>query len=130
MVMNDTLATALSKMLNAEKIGNNEVIIRPKSKTLKKVLTILQEKNFIGGFEDVEDSRGGYLVVNLIGNINKCGAIKPRFSVRMENYDKWEKRYLPAKDFGVIIISTPKGIMTHIQSRSKNLGGRLIAYCY
>jgi len=62
--------------------------------------------------------------------MNNCGVVKPRFSTKCTNFEKWEKRYLPAKDFGIILISTPKGIMTHIEAKEKKLGGRLIAYCY
>ena len=41
-----------------------------------------------------------------------------------------EKRYLPAKDFGILIMSTSKGIMTHYDAKKKNLGGKLLSYCY
>ena len=77
-----------------------------------------------------EDGKAGLIKVNLNGNINKCGVIKPRFAVKRKDFEKFEKRYLPAKDFGIIIISTPDGLMTHIQAKEKNLGGRLIAYVY
>jgi len=50
--------------------------------------------------------------------------------VQKGNYEKFEKRYLPAKDFGMIIVSTNQGIMTHIEAKEKGLGGRLLAYVY
>jgi len=37
---------------------------------------------------------------------------------------------LPAKGFGIILVSTNQGILVHSQAREKNLGGRLLAYCY
>jgi small subunit ribosomal protein S8 len=48
----------------------------------------------------------------------------------MDEYEKFEKRFLPAKGVGVLIVSTIKGIMTHEEAKGKTLGGRLIAYCY
>ncbi|HEX32856.1 MAG TPA: 30S ribosomal protein S8, partial [Candidatus Aenigmarchaeota archaeon] len=60
----------------------------------------------------------------------KCGAIKPRFSFSVEDIEKFEKRYLPSKDFGIIVVSTNKGIMTHLEAKQKNLGGILLAYVY
>ena len=60
----------------------------------------------------------------------KCGAIKPNFSVKKDGFEKFEKRYLPAKDFGVLIVSTSQGIMTHVEAKEKKLGGKLIAYVY
>jgi small subunit ribosomal protein S8 len=56
--------------------------------------------------------------------------VKPRYSVKSDNYEKFEKRYLPAKEFGVLVVSTPKGMMSHNDARKNKLGGRLIAYCY
>ena len=58
------------------------------------------------------------------------GAIKPRFAVKATEYEKFEKRYLPAKGFGILIVSTVKGLMTHYEAKQQGLGGRLIAYCY
>ena len=66
----------------------------------------------------------------MAGSINKCGVIKPRFSVKKNEYEKFEKRYLPAHGFGIIIVSTPKGLMMHDEAIEKGLGGKLIAYCY
>ncbi len=129
-MLNDPLAAALTKILNAEKVGKKEVVIRPASKMIKTILNIMNDHQFIGTFEEIEDGKGGYLIVNLIGSVNKCGVIKPRFSTKYDTYEKWEKRYLPAKDFGVIVVTTPLGILTHTQAKEKKTGGKLVAYCY
>ncbi len=129
-MLNDPLAAAMAKIMNAEKVGKREVVIRPSSSLLKRVLTLLQEQNYIGSFEEVLDGNVAHLKINLLGNINKCGVIKPRFSTKRLEYEKWEKRYLPARDFGVIVVSTPHGVMTHIQAKEKNTGGKLLAFCY
>ena len=129
-MLNDPLAATLTKMLNAERVGKKEVVVRPASKMIKKILTIMNEHNFIGSFEETNNDKGGMLKVNLLGNINKCGVIKPRFSTKRNGFEKWEKRYLPAKDFGFILVSTPEGVMTHDQAKEKKTGGKLLAYCY
>lgn len=129
-MLNDPLANALSKILNGEKKSKKEVLIKPASKTIKTVLTIMNEKGYIGSFEEVKDGKGNFLKVNLLGNLNKCGVIKPRFSAKKKEFEKWEKRYLPAKDFGLLLVSTPQGIMTHYQAKEKKTGGKLLAYCY
>ena len=130
MAMNDTLAAALSNILNAEKVGKVTCVVKPVSKVTKAVLEIMKEKHYIGEYTIIEDGKGGYIEINLIGGINKCGAIKPRFSTTMSEYDKFEKRFLPSKDFGIIILSTSKGIMTQDQAKEKNLGGKLLAFIY
>ena len=130
MSLNDPLSNAMSKILNAEKVGKKECLIKPVSSIIKKSLDILNEEGYIGKYEEIDDGRGNYLKLNLLGNINKCGSIKPRFAVTILSYEKFEKRYLPAKEFGLLIVSTPKGLMTHNQAKEKKMGGRIIAYCY
>ncbi len=130
MVMNDTLASALSSIMNAEKISSKEVVIFPISKITKKVLDVMNKNFYLGKYEEIKDSKGNKLKVALLGKINKCGSIKPNFSVTIKEYEKFEKRFLPAKDFGILIVTTNKGIMTHNEAKEKGLGGKLLAYCY
>ena len=130
MSLNDSLASALSVIMNAEKVSKDECKIKPISKVIKEVLRIMAENGYIGEFKEVEDGKGNYIVINLLGRVNKCNAIKPRHPVTLEDFEKFEKRYLLAKDFGIIIISTSEGMMTHIEAKKKNLGGRLVSYCY
>ncbi|MBU0536343.1 MAG: 30S ribosomal protein S8 [Nanoarchaeota archaeon] len=129
MSQNDLLSSALSKIQNAEKVAKKECVVKS-SKVIKKVLEIMNERRYIGGFTVIDDGKGGSIVINLIGKINKCGAVKPRYPIKIEDYEKFEKRYLIAKDFGFLIVSTSKGIMIHEKAKEKRLGGKLIAYCY
>ncbi|MFT4310108.1 MAG: 30S ribosomal protein S8 [Candidatus Woesearchaeota archaeon] len=127
MVLNDPLASVLSKINNAEKVGKDAVTVSPVSSQLKRVLSILQDQQYVGSFEESEDRT---LVIHLLHTINRVGVIKPRFSFTNAEYEKVEKRYLPAKDFGVIIVTTSKGIMTLDEAKTLQIGGKLIAYCY
>ena len=129
-MLNDPLSNALNNIINAEKVGKENCVIRPSSKIIKTVLEILKGNLYVGSIKCVEDGKGGLLMVHLIGKINKIGVIKPRFSVKKDGFEKFEKRFLPAKDFGLLVVSTPKGIMTHKEAKKKNLGGKLLAYCY
>ena len=130
MALNDPLANVLSAVLNSERLGKSECVLATSSKLIKTVLDLLKRSNYIEDFKIIKDNKAGLLKITLQGSINKCGAIKPRFSVKKDNFEKYEKRYLLAKDFGILIVSTPKGIMTHYEAIEKGLGGRLIAYCY
>lgn len=129
-MLNDPLANTMSLILNNELIGKSECLIKPVSKVIKQLLKVMKENGYVGDFKEVEDSKGNYIKLNLIGNINKCGVIKPRHSVKNKNFENFEKRYLPAKDIGILFVSTPRGIMTHYNAKSKKIGGRLLAYCY
>jgi len=114
MVLNDPVSNALSKIMNAEKATKRDCVVKPFSKTLKEVLRIMNERMYIGG----------------IGRINGCNAIKPRHSVKKGQFEKFEKRYLPAREFGMLVVSTSQGIMAHEDAKKKRIGGRLIAYVY
>ena len=129
MAINDPLSNVLSHILNCEKSGKKECIVKPISSLIKRVLHIMKENKYIGDFKEYP-GRGGYIKINLLGRVNKCGVIKPRFSVKKNQLEKYEKRYLPAKDFGIIIISTNKGLITHYETKEKFTGGRLISYVY
>ncbi len=129
-MLNDTLANALSMIYNAEKIGKKECIIKPSSKVIKKIFEIMKDKQYIGDYQIIESRQGESIKLNLINKINKCGVIKPRYPLKNEDYEKFEKRYLPAKNFGMLIISTSQGIMTQDEAKEKKIGGKLIAFIY
>ena len=37
------------------------------------IVKLMQKRNYIGDFEVVDDRRGGKVVIELLGRINKCG---------------------------------------------------------
>lgn len=129
-MMNDPIANVLSSVFMYDKTGKKELLISPVSSILREVLRILNEQGYVGELESVAESKGGIAKLHLLGNVNKCGVVKPRFSLKSDEFEKFEKRYLPAKGVGVLIVSTSQGIMSHSDAVKKGIGGRLIAYCY
>ncbi len=130
MARNDPLADALCSINNSENVGKREVIINIASKLIGNILRVMQKHGYIGEFEYIDDGRAGKFRVQLLGRINKCGVIKPRYPVKNKNFEEVEKQYLPAPDFGVLIVSTPYGVISHHEAKAKKTGGRLIAYVY
>ncbi len=130
MSLNDPLANALSEIMRYDNMGRKEILIKPMSKVIKKVLEILNHNGYVGTYDEIDEGRGKYLKLNLIGMVNECKVIKPRFPVKFQDIEKCETKHLPAKGFGILIISTPQGIMTHDDAAAKKIGGALIAYCY
>jgi len=125
----DILADVLSAIKNGNFIGAHSATT-PSSKMVRDVLRILQTAGYIGDFELIDDRKGGMFKVSLLGTLNNCGVIRPRFSVSAKGFGKWERRYLPASGFGLLIVSTPKGVMTHTDAIKNNTGGKLLAYVY
>ncbi len=126
----DPLSDAFVRIYNAEQAGHYEVSINPASKLLESMLTIMQSSGYVGEFERIADGRGDAFRVELVGAINRCGVIKPRHSVKRADFDKWESRYLPARDFGLLIVSTNQGVMNHHEAKKERVGGRLLAYIF
>ena len=124
------LNDALTKIFNAEQAGKYNVDLSPASKLLGSVLEIMQTSGYVGEIEKNDDGRGGKYIVQLRGAINQCGVVKPRHSVRRQEFDKWEGRYLPAQDFGLLILTTNSGIMHHKDAKENRIGGKLLAYVY
>ncbi|UCF12847.1 MAG: 30S ribosomal protein S8 [Thermoplasmatales archaeon] len=129
-MLNDPLANALSTIKNAEIKGMDKCIIRPSSKMIRGILSLLKDRGYVGSFEYVDDGKAGIFQVKLIGNINNCGVIKPRYPIKRSDLEKWESRYLPARDFGLLILTTTEGIISHNDARKKGIGGKLLAYVY
>lgn len=59
---------------------------------------------YIGEFEEIDDHRSGKVVVQLLGRVNKCGVISPRFNVPLGRIENWIEQLLPARSFGVIVL--------------------------
>src|SRR3989338_159477 len=102
---NDPLADAMSLMLNNEIVGRSDCLLKPSSKLMKELLKVMKDNGYIADFKEIEDGRGNYVQLVLNGGINKCGVIKPRYSVKNNEFEKFERRFLPAKDFGIIFVS-------------------------
>lgn len=126
----DILADALSAINNARDIDQDTVTVEPAADLIKNVLMIMQEEGYIGLFEEIDNGRGGQFRVEMKDTLNDCSAIKPRFSVKNEEFQKYEKRFLPARGFGRLLVSTPEGVMTHETAREEGIGGKLLAYVY
>ena len=126
----DPLNDAMATIRNAELAGKRECAVRPASKLIGRVLTVMQESGYVVGVERVDDGRGGIYKIALKGSINDCGVIKPRFSVKRTDLDKYEARYLPAQDFGVLILTTTAGVIGHARAKELGVGGKLLAFVY
>lgn len=130
MTLIDPVANALSTILGNERRYKHECVIKPASKLLGMVLRAMQKAGYIGEFEFVDDGRSGKFKVQLLGRVNKCGVIRPQFSVRTDGIEPFEKRYLPSRNVGLLVLTSPEGVMSHKEALEKGVGGRLLAYVY
>ncbi len=125
----DILSDMFNIIKNAEATGKSSCVV-PFSGLAKDILKVMQENKYVGNFESVDDGKGGKFTVGLIGRINACQSIKPRFSVQVKEIIKWEKRFLPAENVGILLITTPKGVMDQNKAKKMNEGGKLLGFVY
>jgi len=120
----DIVSDTLNKIMNAKKANKSYIVSTRFSKLLIKVLDMMKQYGYID-----YTLNEGILRVE-IKELNICSSIKPRYTVNKDNMEKYIRRFLPARDYGYIVISTSKGLMTNNEAKENNLGGSLIAYFY
>ena len=130
MATTNILANLFVTIFNSESRRKGDCVIIPTSKLATEVLKTLQNHEYIGEFEHIDDKRGGKFEIQLLAKITKCGAITPRFKVSKGGYAKWEQQYLPSYSRGMLIVTTNQGVMSHHEAIGKGLGGLLVGYVY
>merc|ERR1712226_811757 len=99
-------------------------------KVIVKFLQVMQKHVYIGDMEIIDDHRSGKVVVDLIGRVNKCGVISPRFDVALGGIEQLATDLLPSRQFGHLVLTTPYGIMDHEEARRKNTGGKIVGFFF
>ncbi len=123
----DVVADALNMIKNANKAGKEIIKIKRISNLLIEVLKIMKQQGAIKKYKINSEKKS---VEVTIGELFECKAIKPRYTVTKEQIEKYRRRYLPSRNFGTLIISTNKGLLTHEEAQEEKIGGCLIAYFY
>ena len=120
----DIVSDGLNQIMNAKKARKTEVVLKKHSKLLRNLLDIAKQAGYLK--YSVE---GRQLKVEF-ENFNMIRAVKLRYTVKVGKINKYVRRFLPAKNFGFVIVSTNKGLMRHEEAEEQNLGGCVVAYAY
>ncbi|MCK4553116.1 30S ribosomal protein S8 [Candidatus Pacearchaeota archaeon] len=123
----DIVADALNMIRNAKKARKAEIKIKRISNLLIEILKIMKQEGAVKKYKI--NSKEKTIEVT-IGDLTDCKAIKPRFTVDKTQIEKYRRRYLPARNLGIMIVSTNKGLMTHEEAKKEKTGGCLVAYFY
>lgn len=123
----DIVSDGLNMIKNAKNSGKESVKINRISNIFIEVLKIMKQNGAVSKYKIDAKMKSVEIV---IGNLNECKAIKPRFTANRTQIEKYRKRYLPARNIGTLIISTNKGLLTHEEAEKEKIGGCLIAFFY
>jgi small subunit ribosomal protein S8 len=121
----DSVTNILNQIMNAKRAGKNILETKNHSKLLISVLALGKLKGYIKNY-----SLNKNILSIEFHDLKKCKALSPRYTVKVSQIEKYESRYLPAKGLGILIISTPLGLLTNETAREKNIGGSIVAYMY
>lgn len=128
MSMTDPLADMLTRIRNAGQAKHKKVDI-PSSKMKRRIAEILLENGFIQNFVEVEDNKQNLLRIflkydhenkNLIYGLLRIS--KPGLRI----YADKEEVNRMAKELGITLLSTSKGVLTHHQAREAKVGGEVL----
>ena len=123
----DPISNMLTSIRNAQQSGLNKITV-PFSTVKMKILKVLKDEGFITDFMDVDVRENIKSIVIDLKYFHGAPVIE--FILRVSKPSL--RRYIsaanirPIKRFGVQIISTSKGIMTHLQAKKLNVGGEVI----
>jgi len=123
----DIVADALNMIRNAKKAKKEVIEVKIISNLLIEILKIMKQKGAIKRYK-IDPKKKAVEIT--IGNLIECKSLKPRFTVKVDQIDKYLRRYLPARDIGTLIVSTNKGLITHEEAAEEKIGGCLMAYFY
>ena len=122
----DIVSDGLNQIMNAKRIEKRELTIKRYSKVLLGLFKMMKEKGHIDYEVDEEAKTVSVRVIKL----NECRAVKPRYFVGVDGIDKYLRRFLPSRNFGSLVISTNKGLVSHDEALKLNVGGSVVAYFY
>ena len=124
--MNDTIADLLIRITNGVRSGKQKISV-PYSKMKKAVLAVLKEEGYIGEFKMEKDL--GMLVVTLDEQKKQFVKISRVSTPGRRVYIKSRDIRRP-KGYGMVVLSTPKGILSGFKARKNGVGGEVICEVY
>eukprot|EP00252_Welwitschia_mirabilis_P010798 TRINITY_DN2430_c0_g1_i3.p1 TRINITY_DN2430_c0_g1~~TRINITY_DN2430_c0_g1_i3.p1 ORF type:complete len:130 (-),score=12.38 TRINITY_DN2430_c0_g1_i3:161-550(-) len=124
------LNEALRKMVNAERRGITIVKLQPMSLMMANFLNVMKYRGYIKDFQVHDPHWVGSITVELQGRIKDSKALMYRQDVQVATVDEIVRRFLPTRQWGYVVFTTPKGVMDHEEARKQRVGGKVLGYFY
>ncbi len=129
MSMSDPIADMLTRIRNAQMVEKTSVAM-PSSKLKTAIAQVLKDEGYIDGFQVKTESGKSQLEISL-----KYYAGRPVIE-RIERVSRPGLRIYKGRHdipqvqngLGVVIVTTPKGVMTDRKARAAGIGGEVLCY--
>ena len=132
MSMSDPIADMLTRIRNAQ-TRKLPSVVTPASNLRANVLEVLQKEGYIRGYERHELSPGlaeikielkyheGEPVIRKIKRVSKPGR---------RVYSKIKDLPRSFNGLGIVVLSTPQGVMSDVEAREANVGGEVLCQVF
>ena len=126
--MTDPIASMLQSIKNGSKVSNQTAVF-PFSKLKLSILEVLKEEGLVASVE--KKTKKGHPIIEIALAYDASGLPKVKDVTRISK--PFRRVYLGAKEIfpvkngkGMIVLSTPKGIMTGTKARKEMVGGEVL----
>ncbi|WP_366556384.1 30S ribosomal protein S8 [Aquibaculum sediminis] len=128
MSMSDPLGDMLTRIRNGQQAGKTQ-ITAPASKLRFNVLEVLKREGYIRDYRTEKDAKGFDLLVVELKYHDGTPVIREIARVSRPGRRVYSKiKELPRfyNGLGIMILSTPRGVMADHEARAANLGGEVL----
>jgi small subunit ribosomal protein S8 len=132
MAMTDPVADMVTRIRNALR-RRHAAVRMPASKLKAEVARVLQQEGFIQGVERATEDGHPLLCLTLRyqeGEVPMITGIRRVSTPGKRVYVRQTRIPTVMQGMGVAIMSTPKGVMTGVESREQRLGGEVLCYVW
>lgn len=130
-MMTDPIANMFTIIRNGYKIGRLKVNV-PFSKFKICILNILKNEDYIDNFEIKKEDVKSEIIIHLkyINQVPVITHLKCLSKPGLRQYSKYRKIPRPIQGMGLVIVSTPSGVLSGKEAYRKGIGGELICEVY
>lgn len=119
-MFNDTISDFLTRLRNASMSGK-PILQARNNKTVTRLAELLKDEGFI-----LKTEKDGYFLNIELNSNMPFTHIKRISKPGIRRYVKHQEIPRPRTGFGLVLLSTPKGVLTGNQARKQKVGGELI----
>ena len=128
MSMSDPIADMLTRIRNAQSVNKEQVSI-PASNLKSAIASVMQDEGYITSFAIEGDTAANKTLIIKLKYFDNQPVIES-----LNRISKPSLRHYVSKDnmpsimngLGIVIISTPKGVMTGQAAKAQNIGGEVL----
>ena len=127
MSMQDTISDMLTRIRNAQIVGKKEVIV-PHSKLKLAIVKVLLDEGFINAYKESQGPKPTLVIVLKYhkNNIPVIEGIKRVSRPSLRVYKDYRSLPKVVGGFGIRILSTAKGVVSHHVARQLKVGGEIL----